>query len=119
MEKYSIQEPPIEDLDALRNALKPLRDRKLIVYVTPEGRRGTLLTHGFLLPGELDRLRARLGTADVNEEEPAAAVAREGRPGLEKRLEQAEGDIAELKTALAEIQNKLSQLTASTKAENP
>jgi len=108
---------PIEDLDALRNALKPLRDRKLIVYVTPEGRRGTLLTHGFLLPGELDRLRARLGTTDTHEEEPAGTAVREDRPGLEKRLEQAEGAIAELKTALADVQNRLAQLTATTKSE--
>src|SRR5579871_6270113 len=36
---------PISDLDALRNVLKPLAERKLIVYLLPPERRGTMLTH--------------------------------------------------------------------------
>jgi uncharacterized protein YceH (UPF0502 family) len=46
---------PIETLEALRAVLKPLAERKLIVYLTPQGRRGTLLTHGFHSPQELER----------------------------------------------------------------
>jgi uncharacterized protein YceH (UPF0502 family) len=49
---------PIDDLDQLRAVLKPLVERKLAVYLTPEGRRGTVLTHGFHSPQELERLRA-------------------------------------------------------------
>src|SRR5437867_2232056 len=52
---------PIDDLEALRGVLRPLRDRGLIVYLAPEGRRGTTLTHGFHARDELDHLRA--GTA--------------------------------------------------------
>src|SRR6202008_1808721 len=32
----------IEDLDALRAALKPLVERKLVLYLTPEDRRGAV-----------------------------------------------------------------------------
>src|SRR5205823_7331021 len=48
---------PIDDLDALRRALRPLVERKLVVYLTPEDRRGAVLTHGFHDPRELERLR--------------------------------------------------------------
>src|SRR5205085_5674714 len=47
---------PIEDLDSLRAELKPLVERKLVVYLGPEGRRGTQLTHGFHAPKELEYL---------------------------------------------------------------
>ena len=41
---------PIEDLESLRALLKPLAERRLVVYLTPQGRRGTVLTHGFHAP---------------------------------------------------------------------
>src|SRR5207302_2767284 len=41
---------PIDDLDALRAVLRNLVERRLVVYLTPEGRRGTTLTHGFHSP---------------------------------------------------------------------
>src|SRR5262245_53697062 len=49
----------IDDLDALRPVLRTLAERKLVVYLTPEGRRGTVLTHGFHAPEELERLRVK------------------------------------------------------------
>src|SRR5207244_1816911 len=48
---------PIDDLDALRVVLKRLAERKLMCYLTPEGRRGTAVTHGFHAPEQLDQLR--------------------------------------------------------------
>src|SRR6185437_11998606 len=47
---------PIDDLDALRAVLRPLVERRLVVYLTPEDRRGAMLTHGFHEPRELERL---------------------------------------------------------------
>ncbi len=49
---------PIDDLDALRAALKPLVQRRLVVYLTSEDRRGAVLTHGFHDPKELEQLKA-------------------------------------------------------------
>jgi uncharacterized protein YceH (UPF0502 family) len=54
-----------EDLDALRSALRPLADRRLVIYMTPEGRRGTILTHGFHAPEELDRMRTQYAPGDA------------------------------------------------------
>jgi uncharacterized protein len=50
---------PFDDLDSLRRTLKPLVERNLVVYLTPEDRRGAVLTHGFHIPQELAQLRAR------------------------------------------------------------
>src|SRR5437588_5625786 len=58
---------PIADVDALRAVLRPLVDRSLVVYLTPEGRRGTVLTHGFHAADELDGLRRRHGAEAVGE----------------------------------------------------
>jgi uncharacterized protein YceH (UPF0502 family) len=66
---------PIDDLDALRSILKPLAERKLIVYLTPERSRGTMLTHGFHAPEELARLQASNSTG-VRMEEALPPVSR-------------------------------------------
>ena len=50
---------PFDDLEALRRTLRPLVERNLVVYLTPEDRRGAVLSHGFHSPQELAQLRAR------------------------------------------------------------
>src|SRR5439155_1892847 len=55
---------PIEDLDSLRNTLKPLAERRLVIYLTPEGRRGTIVTHGFHSTEEVEQLRAVQGDVE-------------------------------------------------------
>ncbi len=62
---------PIEDIDQLREVIKPLAERKLVVYLTPQGRRGTTLTHGFHAPEELARLKAFHSTGIAVEEVPS------------------------------------------------
>src|SRR5262245_39919526 len=54
---------PIDDLDRLKDLLRPMAERRLIVYLTPVDRRGALLTHGFHDPNELEHLRSRASVA--------------------------------------------------------
>jgi uncharacterized protein len=91
---------PIEDLDTLRSILKPLAERRLIVYLTPEGRRGTVLTHGFHAPEEVERLRAR----QENLDHEAAAVERVS-PAVTAHAESTfpEERVANLERAVAEL----------------
>jgi uncharacterized protein YceH (UPF0502 family) len=100
---------PIEDLDALRQVLKGLAERRLVVYLTPEGRRGTVVTHGFHAPDELERLRA----AQPAEPAHPAAVAppAAARPGADEALTAARAEIAELRAAVADLQARLADLT--------
>jgi len=65
---------PIEDIDELRGILKPLAERKLVVYLTPERSRGAVLSHGFHAPEELARLRTVHSTGISSEEIKAPVV---------------------------------------------
>jgi uncharacterized protein YceH (UPF0502 family) len=96
---------PIEDLDQLRLILKRLSERGLVVYLTPEGRRGTVLTHGFYPPSELERLRAHhMRAADAAEQEPAPRSA----PSVPEDSKTQE-EIAQLRAKLAELENKVAE----------
>jgi uncharacterized protein YceH (UPF0502 family) len=44
---------PIADLDLLRQVLRKLAERGLVVHLSPEGRRGAMVTHGFHDPQEV------------------------------------------------------------------
>lgn len=110
---------PIDDLDALRNVLRPLVERRLVVYLTPEERRGAMLTHGFHDPTELERLRSRIAAEPVTEAPPPAASsavspARDERLSeLESGLTAAREEIAALKQTIAGLQEEVRQLKQS------
>lgn len=91
---------PIADLDTLRSVLRPLAERRLVVYLTPEGRRGTTLTHGFHSPEDLERLRAKHGSAAEEESPTGRAVA---SPALEAKLAEAQAEIADLRNQITEL----------------
>jgi uncharacterized protein YceH (UPF0502 family) len=86
---------PIEDLDELRTHLRGLAERNLVVYLTPEERRGSVVTHGFHDPAELARLKARFasGAAVAAPAAPAPAPRAEERPAARE----VESDVASLR----------------------
>jgi uncharacterized protein YceH (UPF0502 family) len=93
----------VPSLDELRAVCIPLAERGLVVYLTPEGRRGTALTHGFHDPDELAALRGRFsGSADDEPARPAAAAA----PGLAARVEQLAVEVSALTQRVAELERK-------------
>jgi len=98
---------PFNDLDSLRKALEPLVKRGLVVYLTPLGRRGTTLTHGFHAPDELERLRKGHGEADADEP-PAPRPAPASPPEVAQLRQEVEGLRAEV-AALAEAVAKLTE----------
>ncbi|MFL5340054.1 MAG: YceH family protein [Gemmataceae bacterium] len=106
----------IADVDALRAVLKPLVERKLVVYLTPEGRRGTVVTHGFHDPRELERLKSHHANAALDVEPlPASVPAAAPDYGpVESRLAAAESRIAELQSAVARLRAEFGRLAALT-----
>jgi uncharacterized protein YceH (UPF0502 family) len=107
---------PIDDLDALRATLRPLAERGLIVYLSPEGRRGTVLTHGVHALEELEVLRARhkAEAVDVPTAVPSAGLAVERHAPapaaansvatLEARLNEACAEIAALRSTVSKLE---------------
>jgi uncharacterized protein YceH (UPF0502 family) len=112
---------PIEDLDSLRAVLRPLVERRLVVYLTPEERRGAVVTHGFHDPQELERLRA------YHHSQPAAAPAESPRPPEERGtpppsaplmqgLQEAHNEIAALKEQMNALRDALAAMQNDVRA---
>jgi hypothetical protein len=116
----------IADLDSLRALLRPLADRRLVSYLSPEGRRGTVLTHGFHAADEWERLRTAHKTEAFSseaEERPsdrgsapaeaaravpaARATNHEASPALEARLAQACAEIGNLRQLVAALEQRV------------
>jgi uncharacterized protein YceH (UPF0502 family) len=90
----------IDSLDALRAVCRPLAEHRLVVYLTPEGRRGTTLTHGLHDLAELDRLRSH-AEGDV-----ATSPRIESALAPPSRLDRLEAELADLRRQVAELQSE-------------
>ncbi|HEV3237701.1 MAG TPA: DUF480 domain-containing protein, partial [Gemmataceae bacterium] len=103
---------PIDDLDSLRVILKRLTERNLVVYLTPEGRRGTVVTHGFHDPAELPHLRRVHGAAAINAESSASPAASSDsqplptKPDFQPLRDQIKG----LETVVADLRSQVDEL---------
>jgi uncharacterized protein YceH (UPF0502 family) len=117
---------PIEDLDKLKTLLRGLTERNLVLYLTPEDRRGAVVTHGFHDPQEMKHLRAQhagAAPAPVSTPMPAtpaaeAPLARSAPsraeqllPLLETAMTETRAEIDALKRLTAELQTKLVSVT--------
>lgn len=105
---------PIADLEALRAVLRPLAERRLVVYLTPEGRRGTVLTHGFHESKELERFRAKFSdhggsiAAEETSHQPVpSGLGAAGAPAFEAELKEANAQIAELRATVSSLDAKV------------
>lgn len=104
---------PIPDLDQLRTHLKGLVSRGLVVYLTPEERRGAMVTHGFGSPKEIEESAAAVAhlTSDAA---PAPLGHRESGPrGMAALPPDLMQRIESLENRLAEAEKKLDQLSAT------
>lgn len=102
---------PIPDLAALRAVLQALTSRGLVVYLTPEGRRGAILSHAFHSPAEKEHVK-NSAPAEPAESESVMAVPSK-QATLETRLTQALDEIADLKNRVQDLESKLTNLTSA------
>jgi uncharacterized protein YceH (UPF0502 family) len=91
---------PIPDLETLRQKLKPLQERGLVLWLGDEGRRGAQITHGFHAPAELDGLRQRAKSAEAAAPAPMAAPAAANV-----------GEIAALREEIGQLKAQVAHLT--------
>lgn len=94
---------PIAELEDLRGFLRPLAERGLVVYLSPEGRRGTVVTHGFHAAGELvhwhDSAEAGPG-AEAAARAPASVSRAAELQGLREEAADLRGRVADLEGQL-------------------
>jgi uncharacterized protein YceH (UPF0502 family) len=100
---------PIEDLDQLRAVLQPLASRGLIIHLGPEGRRGTLITHGFHLPQELEALRSQSRGEAI--ETTALHAAARGPSVADSGLVEVREEVAALRAQVQQLQEALGRVT--------
>jgi uncharacterized protein YceH (UPF0502 family) len=101
---------PIDDLDALRAALKPLAERRLVVFLGEEGRRGTLITHGFHAPKEIEVVKSQSRVEEASAAAPVLSTSwasAEQAANLEKELREAKDEIAALRVQMQQVQEAL------------
>jgi len=108
---------PIADLDALRPVLKTLAERKLVVRLGEEGRRGSMITHGFHDPKDLDRLRAAIGQGGADDEPAAAPPPAARAPG--PQLADLQAEVASLRADLTQLRALVAQLSEQVQALQP
>ncbi|MGF1581752.1 MAG: DUF480 domain-containing protein [Gemmataceae bacterium] len=89
----------IEDLDALRAILDKLETRKMVLYLTPKGRRGTVVTHLFYSEGELEFVKAHF---ESKLDSPSPSPSRSSSPGGVQ--------LTALETTHAELRERLDDL---------
>ncbi len=101
---------PIDDLDALRASLKPLNSRRLVLFLGEEGRRGTLLTHGFHAAKEIELLRSQTRVEEASSAAPVLSTSWASGDQVAKldgELQQAKQEIAALRTQMQQVQEAL------------
>lgn len=95
---------PIDTMEALDEVLRPLVERKLVAWLSPPDRRGSMLTHGFHTAEELSQ--ARTYAANVPEN-AAPATRTAASSGLESKLNEALAELASLRERVAALEQKL------------
>ena len=117
----------VEELDGM---LQRLAQRRLVVFLTPPQRRGTVVTHGFHTPEELDQLFQTVAPEAEEREgvspgrtrppstpsEPAGAArkVRLPRPPLREQLETLTAAVQELQRRLERLEALLGQSNGTT-----
>jgi len=117
---------PVADLTALRSVLNSLESKRLVVWLTPEGR-GRVISHTLYTPREMENLRAHHASASAaalaaSDETAAApgptspssgAASRPRYPSQdvegETRLQQ---EVAELRSQVAQLRADLDEMAA-------
>ena len=94
----------IADIEKLREQLKNLVERKMVVYLTPEGKRGTILTHGLYEPDELADERRRFAGGAVSDSPPTSRATGSSVSELQSQIADLKQQVERLTTEVRELQ---------------
>ena len=105
---------PIDTLDDLDEVLRPLAERRLVVYLGPPDRRGALVTHGFHAADELAGLSSRQAHATADAEAAPRSAGTDRSGDLERRLSEAEAGVAALSSLVNDLGRRIAELEKRT-----
>jgi uncharacterized protein YceH (UPF0502 family) len=102
---------PIDTLETLEEVLKPLVERRLVVWLGDPDRRGAMLTHGFHTAEELSSLKSHSSAEGA----PSASRAAPATPppamaAIEDRLEGALAEIAHLRDCVQRLEAQVAEM---------
>ncbi len=105
----------IPDLDALEKVLTHLKEKGLVVFLTPPGqKRGVVVTHGLYPPEELERVRAAQAAMPIAAEpQRGMAVAQAAGPGWEDEATRLREELEALKTELRAVHDEIAALRSA------
>jgi uncharacterized protein len=101
---------PIDSIDTLRQKLKPLAERKLVAFLGAEGRRGTLIAHGFYTAEEFEKLSAGQAAEIVELASPPLPM---GSTGLQADYAALRREVDELHQTVNQLRAELAELRAT------
>jgi uncharacterized protein YceH (UPF0502 family) len=114
---------PIESLEALRSILNSLEEKKLAVFLTPEGR-GQVVAHNLYTEREMNELRRRYAGGAASSAAPTRAAEPESSPRppapftstpaapsiLADVISELRVELAELRAAVARLREEVRQI---------
>lgn len=101
----------IPGLESLKEHLKPLIDRGLVLYLTPEDRRGAVLGDGFHDAATLARMRTQYASAPASVASAPAPVP--AAPRADDRVPALEAAVAALRQEVAALREELRAFKSS------
>ncbi len=107
---------PIADLGALRPVLASLKQKGLVIWLSPEGR-GHVVTHGLYEPRELEKQRAEVAAGGAHRVEAPSMprhAAHEGSPA--SGAQNSSSAIAELRREMEELRDDVAGLRSELEA---
>ena len=111
---------PIADVSALQPILQSLKEKGLVLSLTPEGR-GHVVTHALFTPSELEKVRAEYGAAASKQAatEPTQHASRttpvENAPSVAQTVPTSNlaAEVEELRSQVAQLRSDLDDLTSA------
>jgi uncharacterized protein YceH (UPF0502 family) len=107
---------PLADLNALRPLLVSLKQKGLVLALSPEGR-GHMVTHALYEPREMDKVRAQAGAMAAatghEDESPRSERATPQPPAADHALDELREQLAEVRAELAQLREELAELRST------
>lgn len=110
---------PIADVGALQPILQSLKEKGLVISLTPEGR-GHVVTHALFTPSELERIRTEYGSkgggaaavvADASASGPVLVAS--VTTGAQTPMSDVAKEVEELRLQVAQLREDLDDLTSA------